>query len=327
MTIRRFLLTIILLSMAGPASADGRPAFGFQSENDLYGDGGDRWYTNGFRMSYGFGDQAPAALETVLAALLPGGGKSDESDIHIAIGQLIFSPANLTRPTLIEEDRPFAGLLFGEAGISASSGLMRQSLTVSFGVTGDPSLARPAQKLVHDLTNTPEPRGWDNQLAFEPTVQLYYSGAWFLPLTRADDSVGIDIVPRLGADIGTVFLAASGGMMLRVGNALPRSLPPRIHAGGGAGDSPDAPSSDDFGWYLFGGIEGRAVAHNLFLDGGLFRDGHSVAKQTLLYEASAGVALRYGNYTLSYSFIRRSREFDLQPEGQSFGAITLTTAF
>ncbi|MBK8542978.1 MAG: DUF2219 family protein [Caulobacteraceae bacterium] len=46
---------------------------------------------------------------------------------------------------------------------------------------------------------------------------------------------------------------------------------------------------DNFSWYVFAGIEGRAVAHNIFLDGSLFRDDDpSVSSNTVRHRHASG---------------------------------------
>ena len=66
--------------------------------------------------------------------------------------------------------------------------------------------------------------------------------------------------------------------------------PPRIRPGlsGSNFFLSDTDSGRDFGWYLFGGVEGRAVAHNLFLDGNTFAKSLSVQKKTFVADFQGG---------------------------------------
>lgn len=67
--------------------------------------------------------------------------------------------------------------------------------------------------------------------------------------------------------------------MLRLGQRLPLDYgPPRIQPSL-PGSGFFVPPQDRFGWYLFAGVEGRAVARNIFLDGNTFRDSRSVDKE------------------------------------------------
>ncbi len=56
---------------------------------------------------------------------------------------------------------------------------------------------------------------------------------------------------------------------------------------------------DKWGWSLFSGIEARAVAHDIFLDGNSFAKSYSVEKKPFVYDANAGVAFTYNNTRVS----------------------------
>ena len=312
---------------AAPAASDMPPVISFQSENDLYGDGEDRWYTNGFRLAFAYPAGREPELFSWIEKVLPGGPGLARSDAFFAIGQHMFTPADITRKRLLARDRPWAGWLYLEVGASGSKGPMQETLTLSFGVTGPASLAKQTQKLVHRLTGSPQPRGWEFQLRTEPTLQLFYERAWFLKLFDLGARTVLDVSPRFGADLGSVFIDGNGGVVIRLGNFLPAALPPRINPSATGAGKILRPRSHGIGWYLFAGFEGRAVAHNLFLDGNTFAKSHSVAKKTLVRELSAGIALSFHRFALSYTFVDRSREFTLQPEGQGFGSINLSVAF
>ncbi len=312
---------------AEPAASDMPPVMSFQSENDLYGDGEDRWYTNGFRLAFAYPAGREPELFSWIEKVLPGGPEVARSDAFFAIGQHMFTPADITERRLQVDDRPWAGWLYLEVGVSGSRGPMQETLTLSFGVTGPASLAKRTQKFVHRITGSPQPQGWEFQLRTEPTLQLFYERAWFLKLFDLGDETALDISPRLGADLGSAFIDGNGGVVIRLGNFLPAALPPRINPSATGAGKILRPRRDGIGWYLFAGVEARAVARNLFLDGNTFAKSHSVAKRTVVRELNAGVALSFHRFALSYTFVHRSREFELQPEGQGFGSINLSVAF
>src|SRR5262249_24365683 len=82
-----------------------------------------------------------------------------------------------------------------------------------------------------------------------------------------------------------------------------------------------------FGWYLFFGTEGRVVARNIFLDGNTFTDSHHVDKKYLIGDLQGGLALTFQNARLAYTIVRRSKEFETQEGGNTFGALTLSLKF
>jgi len=331
-TKRHLLLALAIGSFgampAGSGAAqDEDPVLSFQSENDLYGDSADRWYTNGFRLAFAYPAGKEPQLFSWVSDLLPSGPDIEDTDVFFAIGQNMYTPENISADRLIEDDRPYAGWLYLEAGASGGNKSLQETLTLSIGVTGPPSMAKRTQTFVHTLTDSPQPQGWEFQLDTEVTVQAYYERAWFFPLGTIAGDTAVDISPRVGANLGTVFVDANGGLVLRIGNYLPAALPPRINPSSTGAGKIMRPSGRGIDWYLFAGFEARGVARNLFLDGNTFENSHSVAKEELVYEWSLGVATNFGPFALSYSFVHRSEEFELQREAQAFGSINLSVAF
>jgi hypothetical protein len=62
-------------------------------------------------------------------------------------------------------------------------------------------------------------------------------------------------------------------------------------------------------WYVFAGLDHRLVAHNIFLDGAVFRDSPSVRKRPHVYDVTLGLSLRIDATRISVTRVRRSEEF------------------
>src|SRR3546814_15174227 len=73
------------------------------------------------------------------------------------------------------DDRPYAGWLYGSVGLIAETGRRLDQLELTLGVVGPASLAEQTQKLIHEITDSQEPRGWDTQLENEPGGVLHYT--------------------------------------------------------------------------------------------------------------------------------------------------------
>jgi hypothetical protein len=61
---------------------------------------------------------------------------------------------------------------------------------------------------------------------------------------------------------------------------------------------------DGMGWYLFAGLEGRAVAYNAFLDGPWFRSSPDVEKKPFVADFQAGAALTWRGFRMAYTLRR-----------------------
>lgn len=220
------------------------------------------------------------------------------------------------------------------------------------GVVGAIALSESLQKGIHEILADDRPEGWDNQLEFEPQVNFNYlwrrkiggSTADFVPHAGVTVGTLMDFVSaggtlRVGRNISnfpalpivpTVLLepvapAADRDPDRSAVAAEARSAAERQPPSGeGPGATPRARVVENEGarrcgllWadecQLFVGGDGRFVAHNVFLDGTNWRDSHRVDKEEFVYDLKAGFSLRWGNYRLTYTFVRRSREFEVAP--------------
>jgi hypothetical protein len=123
-----------------------------------------------------------------------------------------------------------------------------------------------------------------------------------------------------------VFTYGAAGFTLRLGSDLDKDFgPPRIRPSlpGGACFRPEK----GFTWYLFAGLEGRAVLRNIFLDGNTFSDSHSVDKKPFVGDLQAGLAVQWGRFRFSYTEIFRSKEFEEQESADVFGSLSLSYHF
>lgn len=138
--------------------------------------------------------------------------------------------------------------------------------------------------------------------------------------------LGYDVVPHFGGGFGNVFTYAVAGLTLRIGPDLKEDFgPPRIRPslpGGGF-----FRSKRGFNWYVFAGAEGRAVLHNIFLDGNIFSSSHWVDKEIWVGDLQAGLAVQVDRVRLSYTQIFRTREFKEQESADSFGTLSISYQF
>jgi hypothetical protein len=304
---------------------DPKGVFSLVLENDYFA-GHDDGYTNGFRASYLSPESdIPYWIEKA-AYQLPFFAEEGHKRYSFALGQSIFAPDNLRIPTLITNDRPYAGFLYGTVGMLTDTGYRLDNLQLTIGMVGPSSLAAQTQKTVHSAVDTVDPKGWDNQLKDEPGFILSYERKWRGIYQINPFGWAIDATPHLGASVGNIHTYASTGTTFRIGYDLPGDYgPPLIR--------PNLPGSDFFvptktlGWYLFAGIEARAVARNIFLDGNTFRESHSVDKKHFVGGLQAGIALTYKNTRIAYTHILRTREFEGQNNADEFGAVTASYRF
>lgn len=65
-----------------------------------------------------------------------------------------------------------------------------------------------------------------------------------------------------------------------------------------------------FGWYVFVGVEGRAIAHNIFLDGNTFASSQHVDKKPFVGDLTAGATFFWkDDVRLDIGLLIRTKEF------------------
>jgi len=300
------------------------------AENDLWGSGADRHYTHGTKLSLLPAGDPPGWLRRV-ATYVPVFKKGHAAGVEFSVGQNIFTPDDIENPAPIPGDRPYAGWLYGSAmlvGILEEAERFRvaNALDVTVGVIGPASLAGDVQRRWHKIIDTRTPRGWDHQLHDEPGLVLTYARVWEGFGRLGARGPEISAAPQVVGALGNVYTYLGSGLMLRLGHNLRSDVgPPAV--------SPSFPGSAWFrdrgnlSAYLFAGVEGRAMARNIFIDGNTFEQSAEVARETLVGDFQVGAALRYGRVRLAFTNVYRSREFKGQEEPSEYGAINLTVLF
>jgi lipid A 3-O-deacylase len=261
-----------------------------------------------------------------LARLVPWFPEQGEVRHGYAFGQSMFVPSDITIADPPPGERPYAGWLYGTVGLGVESGKQLDLFAFTLGVVGPASLAAQSQKFVHKVVGTDKPQGWDTQLGNEPGFIATYQRSWRGLATTTFLGNSLDFTPHTGFALGNVFTYGNTGVTMRYGKRLPNDYgPPRIQPGL-LGSGEFAPVSN-FGWYLFAGVEGRAVARNIFLDGNTFRDSRSVDKKPLVGDLQFGLVLDWSDIRFSYTHILRTREFRTQEKFDGFGALSVSIKF
>jgi glutamyl-Q tRNA(Asp) synthetase len=299
----------------------------FSFENDMIGKGTDRHYTNGVRLSYLNTHQKTPEFLKRLAELSPHFDVTDTSAFYWNIGQNLYSPGDISIATNQDQDRPWAAWLYGAAGIVTYNKKYADEMELTLGVVGPAALGEQTQKAVHKIRNIQMPKGWSHQIKNEPGVIVSWRRRW--PAYWAQDlgALNFSVEPQVNASLGNIYTYAGSGITLRLSphNIGVQDNPPIVRpAMPGTGYFE---ASDNLGWYLFAGLEGRAIARNIFLDGNSFTDSHSVDKKHFVADATAGLALTYDNYRLSYTAVYRTKEFDKQKGTDWYGSVVLSIQY
>ncbi len=316
------LLTGAFLFFATPTLAAEQPSLVAMVENDSFLNGIDRHFTSGLYFSWtGTPETRDDGTARALAAvMLPGRADAQWRESYF-FGQSMFTPEYLNLKVPLPSDRPYAGWLYGGARLYRDNGDSLDRIEAMLGVIGPASLAGDLQHWWHavGLFGGIRPNGWHYQLRDEPGLALSEQRIWRVTLN--DGPLEAEALPEANIAVGNVFDYAGLGGMLRIGQGLSSDWgPPRIAP---ALQGSDFQHPDGLAWYLFVGLEGRAVAHNIFLDGNSFEMSRSVPRIALVGDFNAGAALLLPEARLMGSFTHRTNEFRGQQGADQFVSITL----
>lgn len=328
-------------SILAPASlADTRRSLGnalrlfFENDAMALNDPSDQFYSQGLRLEWNLPPRyTPGFLEAFAKSLPLFPAEPDEVSLGVFLGQDIYTPSDLSDPNPRPLDRPYAGWLYG--GVTLRSldlddrGIPNDAIHVlelQTGVVGPSSWADTVQTEMHEFFDFKRPAGWKYQLHDEFGLNLNYTQAHRLLHYDAKEKripIEFDVIGNFGGSLGNVHTNASAGVMARLGVNLPRDFGiGTIHLSvGDAGQRSATP------FYLFGGVQGRAVARNLFLDGNTWRTSPKVERETLVAKVRGGAVIGLGPLDLSYTFVIETPEFEGTDHHQQFGSVMISYTF
>ncbi len=312
-------------------------------ENDLFSET-DQDYTNGIRASWVSPDLAdyledpalPGWIRTINKRLKFFHKQKDglKRNAIASIGQTIYTPQDLNRTDIIEDDRPYAGWLFFSMAYQTRNDDQLDSLEASFGVVGPAAFGQEAQDFIHDLRGFEKFRGWDNQLSNEVRVILLWEHKRkHKYIYNANSRFGFDLIDHGGISLGNVRTYLNAGAEMRVGWAILNDFGTSALRPGGDNTTPDViwdprQSVDrNWGMHAFVSFDARLVGHDIFLDGNSFRESHSVTKESIVLDGAVGLSIMYRGIKVSYAHIFRSKEFTQQRHSHSYGSLAFPYTF
>lgn len=284
-------------------------------DNDLTV-GLDRHYTSGARLSYLSADDWGPGWLARLGEVLPSWGFQNAAQKWgLEIGQHIYTPEDLRRPELQVQDRPYAGWLYLSPALQRRGPVqgrihLMETLRLEVGVTGPASLAEQAQDWAHHN----DPAGWSHQLRTEVAFAVRYQRRYRLAWRCAARGWGVDVLPETFVNLGTLEVSLGAGATFRAGYHIPNEFATGV-------------SRLRWGFYVFTGLNGRWVGHNLFLDGNTFRSSHHVDRQPACGQFQAGLALVLKPVEIAAAHTFLSPEFKGQREWDQVSSVCVSVKF
>jgi hypothetical protein len=283
----------------------------------------DRFYVNGFRLGWTSPTTMVPDFLADLGRTLWGPG---QMRVAFDLTQQIYTPANTTVGIPDPHDRPYAGVLLGNFSLVGDGDNTRSVLMISLGVVGPGADAEGVQNGFHDIIGQGHTNGWHYQIQNIPAFNILHERTWRLSMGEVM-GLETDALPSLTIAVGDLRDYLQTGIQFRIGQGLNSDYGvSRVRPGLSGGDvfTPTRP----FAWYVFGGVDGQAVAYDLTLDSSPFRGGPHVSSIWDVGEAQAGFAVMAYGMRFSFAYVVQTQEFQGQTGGlHQFGSAALSVRF
>lgn len=272
-------------------------------ENDsIYGE--DKYYTNGLQLSFLSKNYYDTLSDNILF-----------NNYSFGVGQKIFTSKDISMINPDKDDRPYAGYLY----FYLNRNIFYKNNTVNLfgitvGTTGEASLAETAQKAIHNMIGSPEPKGWNTQLENEILLMLTWSN--IKEIYKISDN--FNIISKFTTNIGTPYTDLRQYLELRYGTNIFGDLSfNRIE-----NNTIGILNHNKFDYYYFASFGVNYVFYNTFLNGNINSRREYVNIENFVYEFNIGFNIMFDGFYIKCLTTFLSKEFEAQDEKQTLFTIT-----
>lgn len=230
------------------------------------------------------------------------GNEGYRSYVQFRLGTEMYTPTDIKSPEPPPGDHPYAGVIYIDSSLFSVSRISSHQFTLRLGFVGPATGADGFQKWIHEIIDSPIPKGWDTQLKNEPIVNLFYQYNRRLLRRAPPDRFGLDFAWNGGAGVGNYYIGANLGLLGRIGYRLPDNYGVTPLLGGAESLVGVEPARKKFGIYAFLSVDSFGVIRWLPTDGNTFQESREGNRDDWFLSLSGGLVLRYSRLLLSYRY-------------------------
>lgn len=293
----RYLIKVALILLLIGVSSCSFTNFTF--ENDVFA-GTDYNFTNAVELSGFYVRREDNSTLSELYESLPDITKLNPDDNRVEVWELkvrqdMYTPTDLTREDIIEEDNPYAGTLTLDLGKIRLSPDSRTETTIRMGSSGKWSFAAETQIFVHRFLdnfgrNSKIPKGWDHQVKAEPLLNLDIRHTKRVHLSRH-----LKLDNTISPKVGNIKTEAELDTTFKFGHRIPDFT---------------EQDDDNLNFYTFFGIHNIYRWHNIYYRGGIFRSSpHTVSMENHIFGLHTGISISYSSYRCTFSYVKHTRDY------------------
>ncbi|PKG57245.1 DUF2219 domain-containing protein [Shewanella sp. Choline-02u-19] len=292
-------------------------------DNDVViGDDGD--YSNGIAISWQATPQhdfSNASWPFNWQSLLLFPQQSNTSQWGANLYQRMWTPIEIKHDFEQPFDRPYAGLLELESFSGIYGDDFAQKNWFAVGVMGPASGAEATQELVHKLTSSTAPLGWQYQIETEMTFQFAYEADMLLLRQQAFEDSQWELSGHSYTQLGNFRTESNLGLTLRWGDDLNQSFG-QISSHAGHYGQYSVSAREGGSWTVFARAQAGYRLNDLSIEGDLPYDSYIQMKHQQA-SASTGVIWAFPGWSVSWSFDLYSKEYESDPQDwHGYGVIS-----
>jgi len=286
MNLKNTLIPVFILLYGWSYSQQHAESFGFISDNDVYiSTTQDQYYSNGLTLQYQF-------LSKKLS------NKLVKKINAFQLGHYLYTPFRPYVPLKADQDRPFAGYLFGD--FSVTKFFKNESflkMTYQIGILGPSAQADQIQIWYHRTFGLPPIAGWQYQIQDQLGVNI---NAFYLKNLSYSNNKQFDFNAFAEAKLGTIFTEASLGFVSRIGFKPLNPTHNTALFNSNIGTIKNTKSVKEFFFYIKPQL--KYVAYNATIQGSIFNDNSPVTFGVKPLKAILNIGLKWTSKRFNYGY-------------------------
>ncbi len=298
-------------------------------DNDLF-TARDRGYTNGLKFALlGTSAERDEQCRFCLArkardhlSLLPGiGAGNSQHALGFSLRQLMTTPENIEAADPDFDSTPYVGYLNARAGLWSWNRTRITGYSLMAGVVGPESRAAQSQELVHEITGSTQPRGWDHQLGTDAVggLEVVHARKFFASGDSGERERDMSWFGAVRA--GNFVTNARLGLAWRTGVNLPVNFVPDYSGISSSVGLPGALEVPGSGWTLFAGMQAEWMPRfYLEEESGPY----NYDQRSLVGHAGGGVGWHTPGFQVNLTLRASTAQTRTRDRSLSFGNIAFT---
>jgi hypothetical protein len=283
----------------------------------------DQNYTSGLRLGYVSPTTAVPGFLSDLGQGLWGDGVQR---VSLNLSQSIFTPRDTQAVNPNPKDRPYAAILALTGQLIHDTDTARSVVSIEAGAIGPIAQGKEVQNGFHSIIGDTGNNGWSHQLRNEFIGEITPERTWRIPVASVG-AFNIDALPNVAVGLGNLRDYIQAGVIFRFGQGLDSDFGVSRIMPGMSGTDAYTPTRP-IAWYVFGGVDGQAVGHDITLNGNTFPGGPHANPKWDVGEMELGAAIMMYGVRVTYTQTWQTQEFRASKAGLfNFGSLAASVRF